>query len=126
MELTTIIKIFSDQTRLRIINLIKENQLCVGEIQTILEIKQSNVSRHLDKLKIADIINQEKKAQWVYYSLNKEKLSKYSFIQNLLFKDINNYEIYNKDIEKLKKYKNSNMCCQDLKNIDFDINKIKF
>jgi ArsR family transcriptional regulator len=73
LEITNIIKIFSDQNRLRIINLIKDDLLCVGEIQTILNIKQSNVSRHLEKLKALDILIQQKQAQWIYYKLDKEK-----------------------------------------------------
>ncbi len=125
MELTTIIKLFSDQTRLRIINLLKNNQLCVGEIQTLLDIKQSNVSRHLEKLKTTGIIIQTKKAQWVYYSLNKEALEKYSFIKNLLYNDVNNYSLYKDDLENLINYKKSSFCCQDLKQIDYDLNKLK-
>ena len=125
MELTTIIKLFSDKTRLRIINLLKNNQLCVGEIQTLLEIKQSNVSRHLEKLKTTDIIIQTKKAQWVYYSLNNEILEKYTFIKDLLFNDVNNYKIYKEDLENLKNYRNSNFCCQDLKQIDYNLDKLK-
>lgn len=125
MEITTIIKLFSDQTRLRIINLLKDNQLCVGEIQTLLSIKQSNVSRHLEKLKTTELIFQTKQAQWVYYSLNKEALEKYSFIDNLLYQDVNNYSVYKDDLENLKNYKNSKLCCQDLKKIDYDLNKLK-
>ncbi|MGD1821120.1 MAG: ArsR/SmtB family transcription factor [Pleomorphochaeta sp.] len=126
MEITNIIKIFSDQNRLRIINLIKDDLLCVGEIQTILNIKQSNVSRHLEKLKALDILIQQKQAQWIYYKLDKEKLKQYAFITDLLYQDINNSQIYKEDLSKLEKYKNSKMCCQNLRDIGFDFNKLNF
>lgn len=126
MEISNIIKLFSDQTRLRIINIIKEETLCVGEIQTLLNIKQSNVSRHLDKLKSSEIIIQIKNCQWIYYSINKEIFQKYSFIEKILFEDINKETIYKNDLENLKKYKQSKYCCQDLKDVDFNFNKINF
>jgi ArsR family transcriptional regulator len=126
MGISTILKILSDENRLRIMNILKEYSLCAGEIQTILNIKQSNASRHLEKLKSNRLITNQKKAQWIYYQLCNEQLEEYSFIKHLLFEDIKNYSIYQEDLYKLNKYKSSGLCCQDLRNIGFDFNKIKF
>ncbi|MDC7237574.1 MAG: metalloregulator ArsR/SmtB family transcription factor [Sphaerochaetaceae bacterium] len=126
MDAITILKILSDQTRLRILNLLKEDSLCVGEIQTLLDIKQPNASKHLEKLKLYELILSKKKAQWVYYQINLEKFEKYKFLKDLLFSDIKREEIFNIDISRLKKYKNSDLCCQDLKNVGFKFDNIKF
>jgi ArsR family transcriptional regulator len=63
MELIQILKALSDKTRLRILNLLMQSELCVGEIEYLLNINQSNTSRHLSSLKNATLITYEKKAQ---------------------------------------------------------------
>lgn len=126
MDVCTIIKVLSDENRLRIMNILKEYSLCVGEIQTILNIGQSNASRHLEKLKNSGLITCQKKAQWIYYQLSNEKLEEYPFIKQLIFEDIKNDLIFQEDLNKLNKYKSSGLCCQDLRDIGLDFNKIKF
>lgn len=125
MNVLEILKILSDENRLRIINLLKEHSLCVGEIQTILNITQSNASKHLEKLKNVGLIIYKKDAQWIYYKVNSEKLVEYPFVKQLLFADIKNNSIFQEDLNKLNKYKESSLCCQDLRSIDFDFNKIE-
>ena len=126
MEITTLLKILSDEIRLRILNLLKEYPLCVGELQTILGVKQSNLSRHLDKLKMSNLIVSKKRAQWVYYQINLADFEEYSFIKSLISKDITIDPIFREDLIKLKRYKASGLCCQDLRDIDFTYEKIKF
>lgn len=126
MDAFVMLKILSDENRLRIINILKERSLCVGEIQTILNIKQSNASRHLDKLKSNGLIVSEKKAQWIYYKINDVQLERYPFIKQLLFEDIRSISIFKEDMLRLKKYDSSGLCCQDLKDVEHDFNKISF
>lgn len=64
-----ILKLFSDRTRLRILLLLKREQLSVGELQDILSMGQSRISTHLAlllKLKIVALRREGKKA---FYSL---------------------------------------------------------
>lgn len=126
MEISLILKTLSDENRLRIMNILKEGSLCVGEIQTLLYIRQSNASRHLEKLKSTGLIINKKEAQWIYYEVCKTQLEAYSFIKKLLFEDIKNNSIYQEDLKRLYKYKASGLCCQDLREIGFDYNKIQF
>lgn len=126
MDAITLLKILSDTNRLRILNLLKECPLCVGELQTLLDIKQPNASKHLEKLKLYELIIPNKKAQWVYYELNLPNFEAYSFLNKLLFFDLENETVFKMDINKLKKYKNSGLCCQDLKDIGFKFENIKF
>ncbi|WP_282936559.1 metalloregulator ArsR/SmtB family transcription factor [Paenibacillus sp. RC67] len=65
-------KLLADKTRLTIIALLKEHELCVCDITEIIGMSQPNASQHLRKLKSAGLLNEKKKGQWVYYSLNYE------------------------------------------------------
>jgi ArsR family transcriptional regulator len=118
LELIQILKALSDETRVRILNLLMNSELCVGEIEILLSINQSNASRHLSTLKNASLITYEKNAQWIYYSLNKDVLEKYSFIRVLLEIELPKFNLYIKDTEKLQEYKSSGKTCLDLEECD--------
>ncbi|WP_425455540.1 ArsR/SmtB family transcription factor [Cohnella phaseoli] len=66
------LKLLSDKSRLTILALLKESEMCVCDIVDLLETTQPNVSQHLKKLKTGGLINETKRRQWVYYSLNLE------------------------------------------------------
>lgn len=111
MEITEIFKALADNTRVRIVNLLSQRDiLCSCDIETILEISQVNVSRHLAKLKNTKLINSEKKAQWVYYSINEEVFDKYTFIREVF--DNNVYEdILINDKNKLQNHLKNKIKC---------------
>lgn len=118
MDFIEIFKALGDENRIRILNLLINQELCVCEIETVLDITQSNASRHLNKLKSAGIITSEKKSQWVYYRVNDKFIEQ----NNLLYEFIKNKTDKNKqlikDVERLKKYKNSNFTCEQLRGQD--------
>lgn len=115
MKLIQILKALSDKTRVRILNLLINNDLCVGELEVLLNINQSNASRHLSTLKNASLITYEKNAQWIYYSINKDILEKHPFVRVLLDSELTKLELYIKDKERLQEYKASSKTCLDLK-----------
>lgn len=69
-EMAEILKMVADKTRLTILALLKEQELCVCDIVEVLEISQPNASQHLRKLKAAGLVTETRKGQWVYYSLS--------------------------------------------------------
>ncbi|MEC0239054.1 metalloregulator ArsR/SmtB family transcription factor [Paenibacillus dokdonensis] len=69
-EMAEAYKLLADKTRLTIVALLKEQELCVCDIKDIIGMSQPNASQHLRKLKSAGLLNERKKGQWVYYSLN--------------------------------------------------------
>lgn len=71
----------SDPLRLSIIELLRERELCVCELQEILEISQSKLSFHLKILKEAHLLASRQQGRWVYYSLNS---SGFKFLQDYL------------------------------------------
>lgn len=62
-------KTFADPTRLRILNLLREGELCVCHLNRILDVPQSRVSRHLAYLKRAGLIVTREERTWNYYRL---------------------------------------------------------
>ena len=62
--------LFKDETRRKIIELLKEKDMDAGEIAEKFKISKPSISHHLDLLKRADLITSEKKGQHIIYSLN--------------------------------------------------------
>lgn len=71
-EMAEKLKMLGDKTRLTILSLLKERELCVCEFVDILNISQPGISQHLRKLKSHGIVQEARRGQWVYYSLNVE------------------------------------------------------
>ena len=67
-----ILRLLSNDIRLRIVMLLVVKDLCVCEIQGILNMPQYLISKHLKLLKTANILNSYKIDKYVYYSLNKK------------------------------------------------------
>jgi len=63
-------KALADKTRLRIMRLlsITEGQVCVCEIVDALKLPQYQVSKHLNILKSAKLVEGERRGTWVYYT----------------------------------------------------------
>jgi ArsR family transcriptional regulator len=62
-------KAFSDETRLRILNLLAQDEQCVCEFQLVLRVPQPTISRHLAYLRRMGLVEERKEGKWVIYSL---------------------------------------------------------
>lgn len=65
-----VFKALSDRNRRKIINLLKKKEMTAGEIADHFEISKPSVSEHLKVLRNADLINSEKKGQYITYFLD--------------------------------------------------------
>lgn len=63
-------KALSDPTRRAIIMLLKEKDMTAGEIADQFEMTKPSISHHLSILKQAELVQDERKGQNIYYSLN--------------------------------------------------------
>jgi DNA-binding transcriptional ArsR family regulator len=64
-----VIKAAADPCRLRILKLLKEGELCVCEIVTALDRRQSSTSHHLSVLREAGLVRERRDGKWSYYRL---------------------------------------------------------
>lgn len=115
MDLINVIKALADETRIRILNLLNDGELCVCELEHLLNINQSNASRHLNKLTTSKIVTYEKRALYVYYRLNQSLLDEYPFLKELMDKELNKIKKCEQDKRSLIEYKKSGITCEELK-----------
>ena len=64
-------KALSNETRIRIMALLYQRELCVCEIEKILHINQTTASRHLIILKYSGLVKDRREGLWIYYSIVK-------------------------------------------------------
>src|SRR5262245_38326755 len=62
----------SDETRLDILDRLRDGERCVCELTDVLKAAQSRLSFHLRVLKDAGLIRDRAEGRWVYYALNEE------------------------------------------------------
>lgn len=60
----------SDPTRREILNMLRQRDLTAGEIAEQFNISRPSISHHLNILKNANLVLNERKGQYIYYSLN--------------------------------------------------------
>jgi DNA-binding transcriptional ArsR family regulator len=65
-----IFQAMSDPCRLKILNVLREGELCVCEIMIVLDRPQSSTSHHLSILKDAGLIKERKDGRWSHYRLS--------------------------------------------------------
>lgn len=69
IDLSELFKIFGDSTRVKIINVLLDKELCVNDIVDIINVSQSAVSHQLRILKASKLVKYRKDGKEVYYSL---------------------------------------------------------
>lgn len=83
-----IFKACSDESRLRILHLIFENEeMCISDLEKILEFTQTKTSRHLTYLKNSGILSFRRHNHWVFYSIKDEVFEILKQIFQFLRKD---------------------------------------
>ena len=68
-DLDIVLKAVADPTRLRILKLLEGGELCVCQVQAVLDLAASTVSKHLAVLKSSGLAHDRRDGRWVYYSL---------------------------------------------------------
>lgn len=106
------LKALADENRLRLFHLLASDEFCVCEIEIFLNMSQSNVSRHLGKLKSSGIIKSKKDAQWVFYSVSEAFKLRYPGLFSDLFENASALEIIKEDRARVDQYKKQGLNCQ--------------
>jgi ArsR family transcriptional regulator len=71
VSLASLLKIVAEESRLKLLCILKNEEHCVCEIMGHLDMTQSLISHHLADLKAAGLVKDEKRGQRVYYQLTK-------------------------------------------------------
>ena len=96
---TQILKSFSDESRIRIMHLLYKNkEMCISDIEMVLDFTQTKTSRHLIYLKNAGLVSFRRVDQWTYYSIKEEVADFVEYLYSYLDKDTQ----LEKDLETYK------------------------
>jgi ArsR family transcriptional regulator len=68
-RIDSMFRVFADRTRLRILRLLQEGPLCVGDLVDILRAPQPTVSRHLAYLRRSGFVESRQHGLWMFYEL---------------------------------------------------------
>ncbi|MGL6293315.1 ArsR/SmtB family transcription factor [Eubacterium aggregans] len=111
--ITDILKTLSDPTRLRILNLLSHGEMWVCELEYLLGIKQSNLSKHLGILDRNHFIRRNRVNKFVFCHINEEGLHQYDFPGEIL-SIIQCEEPFCTDEQKYRDYQASPLTCDCL------------
>lgn len=103
-DLIKVFKALSDKTRIRLLKILQQRELCVCEFMQVLDMTQSRVSRNLRILKDVGLVKDRRDGLLVRYSLNEKPFNQYASPLLELLKDwLNDDDIILKDLEELSK-----------------------
>ena len=77
-SLIRVMKALSDPNRVRVLKLLHGKELCVCEIQTLLGLAQSTVSKHMKILEDAGLVTRLREGSWIIYRLSNGEDSLYA------------------------------------------------
>jgi ArsR family transcriptional regulator len=103
-------KALSDETRLRMLSLLLDGEMCVCEIEDCLGLTQSNASRHLNALKNAGLLSSSRHAQWTYFRLNEQFSQENQELIGYLSEKVKALPTYETDHQKKKKCEQADLC----------------
>ena len=81
-QVAEFLKIISEENRLKILCLLKENEMCVCDMWQELDLAQNLTSHHLKVLKDFGLVSSKQEGLKVIYSINKKVVKKYSKLLN--------------------------------------------
>jgi len=84
-QMVRLFKALSSETRVRILQLLKERALCVGALAARLGVSSAAVSQHLRILRSADLVLPQKHGYYVHYRMNQEAADKWRQAADGLF-----------------------------------------
>jgi ArsR family transcriptional regulator len=109
-------KALSDETRLRILNLLLVRECCVCEVMQVLSISQTRASRNLNLLFDAGFLKVRREGLWAYYSIDRENLKEnVSLLVSAVEKGLLGNKIAGFDRARLRRAERLGpVCCEPL------------
>jgi len=111
-ETIKLMKVLSDESRLRVLNLIQERECCVCEVMQAMGISQSKASRALSSLYDVGLLRMRKEGRWALYSIETEPEQTYvNEILKVIRSALTSNKVTQEDIERLKKAERIGPAC---------------
>lgn len=74
MELMTVLKSMADETRMKIIKMLLQHNYCVRALSRKLGLSESAISQHLKVLRLAGLVDGEKRGYFKHYAVKRNTL----------------------------------------------------
>jgi ArsR family transcriptional regulator len=101
-QMASVFKALSDEARLRIINLLLySGELCVCDIEAVMNFTQTKVSRHLAYLRRVGLVDARRKGFWMLYSIATAKTKEQREILEVLAALLDSNDVARKDARRL-------------------------
>jgi ArsR family transcriptional regulator, arsenate/arsenite/antimonite-responsive transcriptional repressor len=101
---------FADATRLRILNLLLEGELCVCDLCELLEEVQPKVSRHLAYLRRAGLVTVRQHGKWKFYAVPDRPAAPARTLLDCVGSCLRQLDELTRDIEHLQRLPKRNVC----------------
>jgi ArsR family transcriptional regulator len=102
MSIEDLFKGLADLTRLRILNLLLNGELCGCDLQYVLATSQPNISRHLSYLKRTGLVLDRRDGYRVYYRLSDRENPTVALLADYLRESFRTDKSFDRDLRKLK------------------------
>lgn len=103
VKLIEIYKCLCDETRLRILHLLTKGTLCVCHFQSILDLPQVTISKHLAYLRSRKMVQARRHEQWMIYGLPSACSPELELQLRCLQDCVQSHPVFKRDLAKLKK-----------------------
>ena len=104
MRLIEIYQCLCDETRLRILHLLTQKPLCVCHFQSILDLPQVAVSKHLAYLKQRGMVEATRHEQWMIYRLPRKGSEALELQLRCLQDCVQSQPVFREDLRRLKRF----------------------
>jgi len=104
-----VFRAFADPTRLRILNLLIEGEVCVCDLCSVLDEIQPKVSRHLAYLRRAGLVDARRDGKWMHYRLAKHGKGLERTLINCVKSCLREVDVLREDLERLRSGRSA--CC---------------
>jgi ArsR family transcriptional regulator len=105
-NIENLFKALADRTRLRLISLIGDSEVCVCFLVEILKTSQPKISRHLAYLRRAQIVAARREGKWMHYRLTEPPDEHAARILREVRASLGEHPEFQRDREKLER-----VCC---------------
>ena len=110
-NLDRVFRAFADRTRLRILNILREGETCVGDLVTVLAAPQPTISRHLAYLRRAELVEVEREGAWCFYRLAEPSSEFQERLLGCLGCCFSEAPELRKDLQRMSRLKARGGCC---------------
>ncbi len=102
---------FADPSRLRILNLLLEGELCVCDLCDALRVLQPRISRHLAYLRRAGLVTVRSEGKWKHYTLAHHANGLHSTLIHCLQNCLSEVDVLQRDTKRLRQLRRTKHSC---------------